>query len=137
MSTVNFGHHGVGDRVHHLRAVFRDAGALVLLADDEAGDVLQEDERDAAQIAQLDEVRGLERRLGEQHAVVGDDADEEAVQAREPRHQRRAVTLLELVEAGAVHQARENLAHVVRLARCRAARCRRSPRDRRAGPRAW
>mgnify|MGYP003693573395 CR=1 FL=1 len=56
---------------------------------DEAGDVLQEHERDAAQVAQLDEVRGLERRLGEQHAVVGDDADEEAVQPREAGDERR------------------------------------------------
>ena len=33
--------------------------------------------------AQLDEVRALERALGEQHAVVGEDADRVAVQVRE------------------------------------------------------
>ena len=68
-------HDRVGDGVDHLRAVLRDARALVLPADDEAGDVLKKDQRDAAQVAQLDEVRRLQRRLGEQHAVVGDDAD--------------------------------------------------------------
>ena len=46
-------------------------------------------ERDAAQVAELDEVRRLERRLREQHAVVGDDADQEAVQAREAGDERR------------------------------------------------
>src|SRR6267142_333425 len=78
-------HDRVGDRVHHLGAVLRDAAALVLLAHHEPGDVLQEDQRDAAQVAELDEVRVLERRLGEQHAVVADDADQEPVQPREAR----------------------------------------------------
>ena len=63
-------HDRVRDGVHHLRAVLGDAAALVLPADHEAGDVLQEDERDAAQVAELDEVRRLQRRFGEQHAVV-------------------------------------------------------------------
>src|SRR5438128_613872 len=35
---------GVGDGVHHLRAVLGDAAALVLLADHESGDVLQKDQ---------------------------------------------------------------------------------------------
>ena len=39
-------HRGGGDRVHHLRAVLGDAAVLVALADDEAGDVLQEEQRD-------------------------------------------------------------------------------------------
>ena len=112
-------HDRVGDGVHHLRAVLRDARALVLPADDEAGDVLQEDERDAAQVAQLDEVRRLQRRLREQHAVVGDDADEEAVEPGEAGDERRAVALLELVEARAVDEPRDDLADVVRLARGR------------------
>ena len=45
------------------------------LPDDEARDVLQEEERDSALPAQLDEVRALERRLREEDAVVRDDAD--------------------------------------------------------------
>ena len=40
--------------------------------------------------------------------------DEEAVQAREAGDERRGVALLELVEARAVHHARDHLAHVVR-----------------------
>ena len=105
--------------MHQLGAVLGDPRALVLLADDEAGDVLQEEQRDAPQVAQLDEVRALERRLREEHAVVGDDADQEPVQAREAGHERRAVALLELVEPRAVHEPRDDLAHVVRLPRRR------------------
>ena len=110
-------HRGVGDGVHHLGAVLGDAAVLVALADDEAGDVLQEEQRDAALAAELDEVRRLERRLGEQHAVVGDDADRVAVDAREAGDQRRAVARLELVEAAAVDEAGDHLADVVGLAR--------------------
>ena len=98
-----------------LGAILRDPGALVLLPDDEAGDVLEEQQRDAPQIAQLDEVRSLERRLGEQDAVVGDDADEEPVQAGEAGHERGAVALLELVEPRAVDQPGDDLANIVGL----------------------
>ena len=63
--------------------------------------------------AQLDEVRALERALGEEDAVVGQDADRVAPDAREAADQRRAVERLELVEAAAVHQPRDDLADVV------------------------
>ena len=60
--------------MHHLGAVLGDAALLVLLAHHEARDVLQKHQRDVALAAQLDEMRGLQRRLGEQHPEVGDDA---------------------------------------------------------------
>ena len=85
--------------MHHLRAVFRDAAVLVLPADHEARDVLQEDQRNPPQVAQLHEVRGLQRRFAEQHAVVRDDADEETVEPREASDQRRAIARLEFIEA--------------------------------------
>ena len=62
-------------------------------------------ERHAALVAQLDEVGHLQRRFREQHAVVGDDADEKAVQPREARDDRRRVALLELVEPRPIHDA--------------------------------
>jgi hypothetical protein len=65
--------------------------------------------------AELDEVRALLRRLAEQDAVVGDDADRHAVEAREAGDERRPVARLELVEARAVDDARDHLAHVVGL----------------------
>ena len=101
--------------MHHLRAVLRDAAALVLLADHEPGDVLQKDQRHAAHVAQLDEVRGLQRRLRKEHTVVRDDADQEALQPREAGDDRRRVALLELVEARAVNKTSDDLADVVGL----------------------
>ena len=54
--------------------------------------------------------------FAEQDAVVGDDSDRHAVEAREPGNQRRAVARLELVEARAVDEAGDDLAHVVGFA---------------------
>ncbi len=59
----------------------------------------------------------LEGRFGEQHAVVGDDADGVAVDPGEAGHQGGAVLGLELGEAAAVDQPGDHLAHVVRRAR--------------------
>ena len=42
------GHGAVADRVDHLGPVLGDAAVFVLLADHEAGDVLQEDQRECA-----------------------------------------------------------------------------------------
>jgi len=62
------------------RARFR---RFVFGSDHEAGDVLEENERDAALAAELDEVRALLSRLGEEDAVVSEDPDGEALDARE------------------------------------------------------
>ena len=85
------------------------------LADHEADDVLQEQQRNAALAAQFDEVRGLQRAFGKQDAVVADDADRHAVEMREAGDEGGAVQRLELVELGAVDDARDHLAHVVLL----------------------
>ena len=74
MTTVNFGTTEQATAVTSLAPSLAMPPVLVLPADHEAGDVLQEHQRDAALVAQLDEVRALERRLAEQDAVVGDDA---------------------------------------------------------------
>ena len=66
-----------------------------------------------ALVAQLDEVRALQRRLAEQHAVVGDDADRVAPDVGEAGDERRAVVPLELVEPAAVDESGDHLAHVV------------------------
>jgi hypothetical protein len=55
------------------------------------------------------------RRLREEDAVVGDDADRHAVEVREAGDERRAVACLELVEARAVDDPRDHLADVVGL----------------------
>src|SRR6266436_2960295 len=69
--------------------------------------------------AQLDEMCPLERAFGEQHAVVGENPHRIAAQVRKPAYQSGAVELLELIELGCVHQAREHLAYVVGVARVR------------------
>ena len=83
----------------------------------QAGDVLQQQERDAAQVAQLDEVRRLERRLRKQHAVVGDEPDQESVESREAGHERRGVSLLEFIKARRIHDAGDHFPHVARMTR--------------------
>src|SRR5262249_52323293 len=90
---------GVRHGHDELRAVARDPPGLVLGADHEARDVLQEDQRDAPLAAELYEVRALLRRLGEEHAVVREDPAVEPLDAREAGHERLAVDLLELLEA--------------------------------------
>ena len=57
---------------------------------------------------------GLERRLREQDAVVRDDADQVSVEPRKSRHERRAIPRLELVEPRAIHNSRDDFAHIVR-----------------------
>ena len=105
MMTVNFGTCAQRDRGDELGAVLGDAAGLVLLADHEAGDVLEEDERDAALAGELDEVRPLQRALGEEHAVVGENPDREALDVAEAADEGLAVERLELVEVAAVDDA--------------------------------
>src|SRR5207247_9628186 len=85
---------------------------LVLLADHEAGDVLEEDERQLALARELDEVRALLCGLREQDAVVGENPDREALDVRPAADERLAVELLELVEAAAVDDPRDDLARI-------------------------
>jgi len=92
-------HLRVRHRHHQLCPVASDAASLVLDADHEAGDVLEEDERDPSLAAELDEVRALLRGLGEEHTVVREDSDVEALDPREAGDERLAVELLELLEA--------------------------------------
>src|SRR5512139_528504 len=108
------GYDGAGDRRDELGAVAGDAAVLVLPADHEAGDVLEEHERDAPLVAQLDEVGALEAGLAEEDAVVRDDPHRVAPDPREATDQRVAVQRLDLVDAGPVDDARDDLAHVVR-----------------------
>ena len=86
--------------------------SLVLASDHIAGDVLQEHERRPVLVAELDEVRALERRIVEQDAVVGEDADLVAPDIGETADERDAVVRLIFVKAAAVDDSRDDLAHV-------------------------
>src|SRR5690606_18129975 len=102
-----------GDGGDQLGPVFGDALGLVFAADHEAGDVLQEDQRNFALAGQFDEVRSLQGGLGEQHAVVGQNGDGIAPDAGKAAHQGGAVQRFEFLELGAVDGAGDDLAHIV------------------------
>ena len=89
-----------------------DAFGFVLLAHHEAGDVLQEQQRDVALAAQFNEVRAFLGGLAEQDTVVGDDAHRVAVDMGKTGHQGLAVVAFEFVEFGAVDDAGNDVAHV-------------------------
>jgi hypothetical protein len=78
--------------------VLGDAARLVLAADHEAGDVLQEQQRDRALSHSSTKWAPLRRGLAEQHAVVGDDPDGVPVHVREAGDEGGAVLRLELVK---------------------------------------
>ena len=56
---------------------------------------------------------GFEGRLGEQHAVIGYDTDQIAMNPRKPGDDRRAVARLELVQTAAVNQTGNDLVDIV------------------------
>ena len=112
--TVEVRHRRVGDRIEHLRALLDDARGFELTPDHEAGDVLQEQQRRVDLVAQLDEVRALLRRIGREHAQVGEHPHRIAVDRRPPAHQRGPEAGLELLEARAVHHPGQHGVHVDR-----------------------
>src|SRR5439155_21586932 len=112
-------HLGGRDRRHQLGAVLRQPLLLVTLAYHEAGNVLEEEQGDAAMAAELDEVGALEAALRKEDAVVGKDADGKTHYSREAADQRCTVEGLELLEAAAVDKAGDDLAHVERPAQVR------------------
>src|SRR5438270_403268 len=68
-------HAGAGDSRDHLGPVLGDAAGLIFAADHETSDILQENERNTALGAELDEMCTLESGFGEQDTIVGDDTD--------------------------------------------------------------
>ncbi len=72
----------VGHRVEHLGALLDDALGLGVLPNHVAGDVLEEHQWHVDLVAELDELRGLLRRLRVDDPVVGEDADGIPVHAR-------------------------------------------------------
>ena len=85
---------------------------LKVLADHVAGDVLQEEQRDVLLVAELDELGGLLRTLGEEWTVVAQNADRETVDPGPATDQGRAVPRLELLELRAVDDASDDLSDI-------------------------
>jgi len=96
--------------------ILGNAARLGRLAHHEAGDVLQEYQRNTFAAAQLDEMRAFQCALGEQDAVVCQYPNGGAVDVSEAADQRGPIERLELVEPRAIDQARDEFVHVVRFA---------------------
>jgi len=99
-----------------------DAAVLLRHAGQEAGDVDQRDQRDVVDVAGADEPRGLVGGVDVQHAghhrgLVGDDAHGEPAEVCEPADEVRRELPHVLQEHAVVHQARDDLVHVVGGAR--------------------
>ena len=82
------------------------------------GHVLEEHQGDVEGVAQHDEARGLVGRVdieraAEHHGLVGDDADGAAAQPREAGDQVLRPARLDLEDASAVHDGRDDLLHVI------------------------
>src|SRR6202011_4259776 len=112
-----FGHARAGDRGNELGAILGNALRLVFLADHEAGDVLQKDERDFALRAKFNEMGALERRFRKQDSIIGEDAHGIADNVRESADEGCSIERLELVEHAAVDDPGKDFARVVSLAR--------------------
>jgi len=66
-------------------AVLGDSSPFILPADDVAGDVLEEDERDAAFVADLDELRRLQGAAGKEDPVIAEDPHRITVDIGQPQ----------------------------------------------------
>ena len=109
-------------RVEQLRAVADDAAVLLVGAGQEAGDVDERDERDVERVARAHEPGGLLRRVDVERArehlrLVPDDADDVAVDPREPAHDVHRPERVHLEELAVVDDLGDHLLHVVRLVR--------------------
>lgn len=112
-----------------------DAARLVVPPQYEPAYVLQEKQRHAPTVAQLGEVRSLQRRLGEENPVIGRDSHRVTVDPGEAAHQGRSVLSLELEQLRTVEETVQDLPHVVGGSGGRSAAPRRARRDRRPAPR--
>ena len=97
----------------------RDALVLILTPNHKACDILQEHQRDLALATELDKMRALLGRFGEQNPVVGDDPHRTALHMRKTSDQCLAIAWLKFIKARAVHRARNHFANVIRRAQIR------------------
>ena len=128
-------HGRFGDGADHLRPVADDPLALDRGADHEAGHVGEEEQRHVEGVAGLDEARRLVGRVDEEHAallarLVGDDADDAAVEPAVADDQLLRPALVDLEEGVGVEQRRRAPRACRRAGSRRRGRSRRSARPR-------
>ena len=96
-----------------------DAAVLLVGAGQEAGHVDERHQRDVERVARAHEARRLLGRVdveapGEHLRLVADDADDVAVDAREPAHDVHGPEREDLEELAVVDDVGDDLLHVVR-----------------------
>src|SRR6185437_1067756 len=123
----DLGDDGIGDGVDHLGAILDDTGMFASRAYHEAGDILQKDEGDLFLVAVHDKTGGLIRAVVIDHAahlhlplfrfhdlsLVRDDAHRPAFDSGIAAEDGLAIILLELFEDGIIHEAVDDLDHIV------------------------
>src|ERR1039458_7304395 len=75
-------HGSGGDGGHQLATVFGDSARFILPPDHEAGNILQEQQRNSPLARKLDEVSALQRTLRKQHSVIGQYGDRDTPDVR-------------------------------------------------------
>ncbi len=129
-------HRRRADGADHLGAVADDPLALDGLADHEAGDVGEEEQRDVEGVAGVDEAGGLVGGVDEQDAalllrLVGDDPDRAAVEPRVADDELLGPARVDLEERARVADALDQVADVERAS---SRRRERPPREQLADP---
>ena len=109
---------GEDERFEEHDGLVEQAVPFGLAADDEAGHVGEEDERNVEAVAEADELCALvaavgRERAGAEHRVAGDDADGPAADAGEGRDHFAAEAGLEFEHFAAVDDALDHAVHVV------------------------
>jgi hypothetical protein len=102
--------------IDELSTLANDALGFVLAADDEARDILEEEDRHGLAVAQLNEVSALTGRVREKDAIISQDAYGIAIDFGPACDERTTPERFEFQEAGIVHDASYQLPNVKRLA---------------------
>src|SRR6266478_5194316 len=118
----DFGDGGFGEGEEQLGAVLDDAAEFLLRAGEEAGDVLEGDERDVESVAEAHEARAFYGGVDVEHAgkkggLIGDDADRAAIQSRKTHDDIFGEMFVNFEEVRIVHDGVDGVFDVVGLLR--------------------
>ena len=116
----HLGNRRLGERVEQLRAVPDDPAVLLLRAGQEAGHVLEDDQRDIEGVAEPDEAGALDggvdvEHSGEMHRLIRDDPHGPPRQPDEADQEIPGKRCMHLEELAGVRDSSNELRHVIRL----------------------
>ena len=93
-----------------------NATCLILAPHHEAGDILQEDQRDFPLCTKLDEMRAFFGAFGKKHPVVGQNPNRAALDMPKARHKRLTKARFELIQPPPVEYTVKDGSPILRLA---------------------